>query len=158
MFVDEVGIEVAAGHGGRGCMAFRREKFIPRGGPSGGNGGHGGSVYVVANPHINTLVNYRFKHEFEAERGGNGEGSNCTGRDGKDLELPVPPGTLVFDCSVEGTRVLLGDLAREGDRVLVAQGGRGGLGNAHFATSTNPAPRKVQPGEPGEEKRLRLEL
>src|SRR5215831_15599835 len=97
MFVDEVEIHVAAGAGGRGCMAFRREKFVPRGGPSGGDGGHGGSVYVVASPHINTLVNYRFKKEFDAERGAHGEGSNCTGRDGNDLELPVPPGTLVFD-------------------------------------------------------------
>ncbi len=139
-------------------MAFRREKFVPRGGPSGGDGGHGGSVYIVANPHVNTLVNYRFKHEFDAERGAHGEGSNCTGRNGHDLELAVPPGTLVFDRTDSPEGVLLADLAHEGDRVLVAKGGRGGLGNAHFATSTNRAPRKVQPGEPGEEKLLRLEL
>src|SRR5258705_6273728 len=111
MFVDEVDIHVEAGHGGRGCLAFRREKFVPRAGPSGGDGGHGGSVYIVASPHINTLVNYRFKHEFEAERGAHGEGSNCTGRNGQDLELSVPPGTLVFDVSAGPPGMLLADLA-----------------------------------------------
>jgi GTPase len=158
MFVDEVEVQVAAGHGGRGCLAFRREKFVPRGGPSGGDGGHGGSVYVVANPHVNTLVNYRFTKEFSAERGAHGEGSNCTGRNGGDLELSVPPGTLVHEISPDGSRTLLADLTHEGDRLLVAKGGRGGMGNARFATATNRAPRKVQPGEPGEEKTLRFEL
>ena len=160
MFVDEVDIRVAAGSGGRGCLAFRREKFVPRGGPSGGDGGHGGSVYIVASPHTNTLINYRFHPEFDAERGQHGQGSNRTGSMGADLELPVPIGTLVYEKTGEpgSPLVLLADLAREGDRVLVAKGGRGGMGNARFATSTNRAPRKVQPGEPGEEKHLRLEL
>src|SRR5262249_29931139 len=160
MFVDEVDIHVEAGAGGRGCVAFRREKRVPRGGPSGGDGGPGGSIHAVASPHINTLINYRFHPEFTAARGGHGEGSNCTGRSGADLELAVPIGTLVYEKRTDelsGYR-LLADLAEEGQRVLVAQGGRGGLGNARFATSTNRAPRKVQPGEPGEIKDLRLEL
>ena len=160
MFVDEVDIHVEAGHGGAGCLAFRREKFVPRGGPSGGDGGLGGSVYVVASPHTNTLINYRFHPEFSAERGGHGQGSNCTGRNGEDLELAVPIGTLVYEKTSDESSplILLADLAKEGQRVLVAKGGRGGLGNAHFATSTNRAPRKVQPGEPGEIKDLRLEM
>jgi len=167
LFVDEVDIHVEAGHGGRGCLAFRREKFVPRGGPSGGDGGHGGSVYLVASPHINTLINFRFHPEFEAQRGEHGMGSNCTGHGGADLELAVPIGTLVLekvpenvDEEAEGDSPyrLLADLAEEGQRVLVAKGGRGGMGNARFATSTNRAPRKVQPGEPGEIKDLRLEL
>jgi GTP-binding protein len=160
MFVDEVDIHIAAGDGGRGCLAFRREKRVPRGGPSGGDGGHGGSVYIVASPHTNTLIHYRFHPEFSAPRGGHGEGSNRTGRTGGDLDLPVPIGTLVHEKTDDPAHPyrLLADLAEEGQRVLVAQGGRGGLGNAHFATSTNRAPRKVQPGEPGEVKDLRLEL
>ena len=160
MFVDEVDIHVEAGHGGRGCLAFRREKFVPRGGPSGGDGGHGGSVYVVASPHINTLINFRFHPLFDAQKGANGEGSNCTGHGGANLELAVPIGTLVYEKTADANepRVLLADLAEEGQRVLVAKGGRGGMGNARFATSTNRAPRKVQPGEPGEIKDLRLEL
>ncbi len=160
MFVDEVDIHVEAGHGGRGCLAFRREKFVPRGGPSGGDGGHGGSVYVVASPHINTLINFRFHPLFSAERGQHGQGSNCTGHGGADLDLPVPIGTLVYEKTNDPEQPyrLLADLAEEGSRVLVARGGRGGLGNARFATSTNRAPRKVQPGEPGEIKDLRLEL
>ena len=160
MFVDEVDIHVEAGNGGRGCLAFRREKFVPRGGPSGGDGGHGGSVYVVASPHINTLINFRFHPEFSAERGEHGMGSNRTGHGGADLELPVPIGTLVYEKTGEPDQPmrLVADLAEEGQRVLVAKGGRGGMGNAHFATSTNRAPRKVQPGEPGEIKNLRLEL
>jgi GTP-binding protein len=160
LFVDEVDIHVEAGDGGRGCLAFRREKFVPRGGPSGGDGGHGGSVYVVASAHINTLINFRFHPEFSAQRGAHGQGSNCTGKGGDDLELPVPIGTLVYEKTGEPGEPsrLLADLAEEGQRVLVARGGRGGLGNARFATSTNRAPRKVQPGEPGEIKDLRLEL
>src|SRR3989442_408983 len=160
MFVDEVDIHVAAGHGGRGCLAFRREKFVPRGGPSGGDGGHGGSVYIVASPHTNTLINYRFHPDFTAERGEHGQGSNRTGGSGQDLELAVPIGTLVYakaDAN-EGAFRLLADLAESGQRVLIARGGRGGMGNARFATATNRAPRKVQPGEPGEETTLRLEL
>jgi GTP-binding protein len=160
MFVDEVDIHVEAGHGGRGCLAFRREKFVPRGGPSGGDGGHGGSVYVVASPHINTLINFRFHPEFAAERGEHGMGSNCTGHGGADLELAVPIGTLVYEKTGEPDAPyrLIADLAEEGQRVLVAKGGRGGMGNARFATATNRAPRKVQPGEDGEVKDLRLEL
>jgi GTP-binding protein len=158
MFVDEVDIHVTAGNGGRGCLAFRREKRVPRGGPSGGDGGHGGSIYVVASPHTNTLINYRFHPEFDAERGEHGQGSNRTGQNGASLDLPVPIGTLVYE-KIEGdASLLLADLSHEGDRILVAKGGRGGLGNARFATSTNRAPRKVQPGEAGEEKFLRLEL
>jgi GTP-binding protein len=160
MFVDEVDIHVTAGSGGRGCLAFRREKRVPRGGPSGGDGGHGGSIYVVASHHINTLINYRYHPEFAARRGEHGEGSNRTGHRGADLDLAVPIGTLVYEAT--GDRAdplrLLADLTEANQRVLVARGGRGGLGNAHFATSTNRAPRKVQPGEPGEEKDLRLEL
>ncbi len=160
MFVDEVDIHVEAGSGGRGCLAFRREKFVPRGGPSGGDGGLGGSVFVVASPHTNTLINYRFHPEFSAERGEHGMGSNRTGRNGEHLELAVPIGTLVYEKTGDPGHPLnlLADLAQEGQRVLVAKGGRGGLGNARFATSTNRAPRKVQPGEPGEIKDLRLEL
>jgi GTP-binding protein len=160
MFVDQVDIHVAAGDGGRGCLAFRREKRVPRGGPSGGDGGHGGSVWVVASPHTNTLINYRFHPEFAAERGEHGQGANRTGRTGGDLELAVPIGTLVSEKTADPAAPyrLLADLAEEGQRVLVARGGRGGLGNARFATSTNRAPRKVQPGEPGEIKDLRLEL
>jgi GTP-binding protein len=160
MFVDQVDIHVTAGDGGRGCLAFRREMRVPRGGPSGGDGGHGGSVYVVASPHTSTLINYRFHPEFRAPRGHHGEGSNRTGQSGDDLELAVPVGTLVYERTgggPEGLR-LLADLIEEGQRVLVARGGRGGLGNARFATSTNRAPRKVQPGEPGEDRQLRLEL
>ena len=160
MFVDDVDIHVEAGSGGRGCLAFRREKRVPRGGPSGGDGGPGGSIYIVASPHTNTLINYRFHPEFSAERGDHGQGSNRTGHAGADLELAVPIGTLVLEKTgepEEPTR-LLADLTEEGQRVLVAKGGRGGLGNARFATSTNRAPRKVQPGEPGEVKELRLEL
>jgi GTPase len=160
MFVDQVDIHVTAGDGGRGCLAFRREMRVPRGGPSGGDGGHGGSVHVVASPHTSTLISYRFHPEFKAKRGQHGEGSNRTGQSGSDLELAVPIGTLVYEKTSDPTAPyqLLADLTDEGQRVLVARGGRGGLGNAHFATSTNRAPRKVQPGEPGEDKDLRLEL
>ena len=160
MFVDQVDVHVEAGHGGRGCLAFRRELRVPRGGPSGGDGGHGGSVYVVASPHTNTLINYRFHPEFTADRGRHGEGSNCTGANGDDMELAVPIGTLVYEKTDDPGQPmrLLADLNAEGQRVLVAKGGRGGLGNARFASSTNRAPRKVQPGESGEIKDLRLEL
>ena len=160
MFVDEVDIHVEAGRGGRGCLAFRREKRVPRGGPSGGDGGHGGSVFVVASPHVNTLINFRFHPEFAAGRGAHGEGSNRTGHNGADLDLDVPIGTLVHEKGRDGDQrlTLVADLATEGQRVLVARGGRGGLGNARFASSTNRAPRKTQPGEPGEIKDLRLEL
>src|SRR6266550_413132 len=160
MFVDEVDVHVEAGHGGAGCLAFRREKFVPRGGPSGGDGGLGGSVYVVASPHTNTLITYRFHPEFSAERGDHGQGSNRTGKNGEDLELAVPIGTLVYEktSDPEHPLNLIADLATEGQRVLIAKGGRGGMGNARFASSTNRAPRKTQPGEDGEIKDLRFEM
>ena len=123
MFVDEVDIEVQAGDGGNGCMAFRREKFVPRGGPSGGDGGAGGSVFLVASAHQNTLVNYRFHPEFSAHRGGHGEGSNCTGRDGEDLVLEVPPGTVAYDLGADHELIPLADLTEIGVRVLIAREG-----------------------------------
>jgi GTP-binding protein len=159
VFVDEVDIHIKAGDGGRGSLSFRREKFVPKGGPDGGNGGAGGSVYVVADPHRNTLVHFRFNPDYKAARGGNGAGALRTGRGGRDLEIPVPVGTLVFKIDPEtGEKAQAADLTVVGQRVLLAQGGRGGLGNAHFATSTNRAPRKVQPGEPGQEFDLHLKL
>jgi GTPase len=160
MFVDEVDIRVAAGNGGNGCLAFRREKRVPRGGPSGGDGGQGGSIYVVASAHTNTLINYRFHPEFDAERGQHGMGSNRTGFNGKDLELAVPIGTLVYEKSASSDEpaALLADLNEPGQRVLVAKGGHGGRGNARFASSTNRAPRRHEPGGEGEQKFLRLEL
>jgi GTP-binding protein len=157
MFVDEVDIHVAAGHGGRGALSFRREKFVPRGGPNGGDGGAGGSVYIVARANFNTLLNFRFQKEFTAERGGHGEGSNRTGRRGGDIELPVPIGTVIYEKQGDEL-VQVADLTEEGQRIVIAKGGIGGHGNAHFATSTNRAPRRVQPGLPGEEKDLRLHL
>jgi GTP-binding protein len=158
MFVDEVDIHVQAGDGGNGCLAFRREKFVPRGGPSGGDGGRGGSVFLVASPHQNTLVTYRFHPLFNGERGQHGQGSNCTGSDGSDLILEVPPGTVVYEKGADGELSVLADLAEVGARVMVARGGRGGRGNAAFATSTNRAPRRVEPGEPAEQRDLRLRL
>jgi GTP-binding protein len=158
VFVDEVDIHVAAGHGGRGAMAFRREKFVPRGGPSGGDGGPGGSVFLVVDANLNTLLNYRFQKVFAAGRGGHGEGSNRTGKNGQDIELRVPSGTSVYQRSEAGEYALVADLTEDGQRVLIARGGLGGHGNASFATSTNRAPRKTQPGLPGEEKDLRLHL
>ncbi|HEY6363130.1 MAG TPA: GTPase ObgE [Vicinamibacterales bacterium] len=159
MFVDEVDIHVAAGDGGRGCLSFRREKYVPRGGPDGGDGGHGGSVYVVATPTKNTLVDFRFHPDFTADRGQHGQGSNRTGQTAEDLEIPVPIGTLVFEKdAVSGETRLLGDLAQEGQRILVAQGGRGGRGNARFVSSTNRAPRRTEPGQAGGERLLRLQL
>ena len=157
MFVDEVDIQVLAGNGGNGCMAFRREMRVPRGGPSGGDGGRGGSIYLVASPHQNTLVTYRFHPEFNAERGQHGQGSNCTGYGGADMELEVPPGTVVYDKHGEEL-IPLADLAQVGDRVLVARGGDGGRGNASFATATNRAPRRTEKGWPGEQRTLRLRL
>lgn len=158
MFVDEVDVSVKAGDGGNGCLAFRREKFVPRGGPSGGDGGRGGSVYLTATLHQNTLVNYRFHPEFSARRGTHGQGSNRTGANGDDLTLEVPPGTVVYEKGEDGQLILMADLARAGDRVLVARGGRGGRGNAAFATATNRAPRRTEPGEAGEARGLRLRL
>jgi GTP-binding protein len=155
MFVDEARIEVRAGDGGRGVVSFRREKHVARGGPDGGDGGKGGSIWLVARSNRSTLVDYRYQPRFRAERGRHGEGSRRTGRDGEDLFLAVPPGTVVFD---EATGETLGDLREEGDRLLVARGGRGGRGNARFATSTDQAPRRHEEGGAGEQRRLRLEL
>jgi GTPase len=155
VFVDEAKIYVKAGNGGNGCVAFRREKFVPRGGPSGGDGGHGGSIYLEANPNDNTLLRYRYNREFKADRGRHGEGSNCTGHTGDEMILQVPVGTLVFD---DPSGETLADLATPGQRVLVARGGRGGRGNQHFAKPWHQAPREHEEGQPGEERHLRLEL
>lgn len=155
MFIDEAQITVKAGDGGHGCIAFRREKFVPKGGPSGGDGGNGGNVYIVTNPHENTLLKFRFHHSFRAGRGRHGEGSNRHGRNGEDLEIRVPVGTVVYDSE---TGDMLYDLTQPDARVLIASGGRGGYGNAHFATSVNRAPHRAQDGRVGEEKNLRLEL
>jgi GTP-binding protein len=155
MFVDEAKIAVKAGDGGNGCVAFRREKYVPRGGPSGGDGGRGGSVYLEANPNDNTLLRYRYNRDFKADRGRHGEGSNCTGVSGDDMILKVPVGTLVFDSD---NSELLADLKKPGQRLLVAQGGKGGRGNQHFAKPWHQAPREKEEGEPGEERHLRLEL
>jgi GTP-binding protein len=154
VFVDEAKIFVKAGDGGNGCIAFRREKYVPRGGPSGGDGGHGGNIYLEANPNDNTLLRYRYNREFKADRGRHGEGSNCTGHSGQDMILQVPVGTLVFD--EQGATIA--DLTTAGQRVLIAHGGRGGRGNQHFAKPWHQAPREHEEGFPGEERHLRLEL
>ncbi len=155
MFVDEAKIYVKAGNGGNGCVAFRREKYVPRGGPSGGDGGNGGNVYLEANPNDNTLLRYRYNREFKAGRGRHGEGSNRTGHSAEDLILQVPVGTLAFDDQNGQT---IADLDAPGQRVLVAHGGRGGRGNQHFAKPWHQAPREHEDGFPGEERHLRLEL
>ncbi len=155
MFIDEVIIRVKAGDGGNGCMAFRREKFVPRGGPSGGDGGRGGDVTLVSSEHYNTLLHFRFNPEHKAERGRHGEGSQRTGREGVSIELPVPVGTIVFNAD---TGELLHDFTTSGERFTVARGGRGGKGNQHFATAVHQAPTEHEPGRPGDDKRLRLEL
>src|SRR5216683_6885442 len=155
VFVDEAKIYVKAGNGGNGCVAFRREKFVPRGGPSGGDGGHGGSIYLEANPHDNTLLRYRYNREFKADRGRHGEGSNCSGHAGADMILLVPVGTVVTD---QNTGEQIADLTKPGQRVLVAQGGRGGRGNQHFAKPWHQAPRESEEGVPGQERHLHFEL
>ena len=155
MFIDEARILVKAGDGGNGCLAFRREKYVPRGGPSGGDGGRGGDVVLVADEHENTLLKFRFNPEHKAERGRHGEGSNKTGADGRSIEVDVPVGTVVYD---EETGERLFDFIESGQRFTVARGGRGGRGNARFATSTHQAPTEHEPGRSGDERRLRLEL
>jgi GTP-binding protein len=155
VFIDEVIIRVKAGDGGNGCLAFRREKYVPRGGPSGGDGGRGGDVILVAREGYNTLLHLRYNPEHTAGRGRHGEGSNKTGRDGASVEVPVPVGTVVHDAE---TGEVLHDFTRDGDTFVAARGGRGGRGNARFATSTHQAPTEHEPGQPGEERRLRLEL
>src|SRR3989454_12179940 len=153
MFIDEAKITVKAGNGGHGSIAFRREKFVPKGGPSGGDGGHGGNIYLVADTHENTLLKFRFNHIFRAERGRHGEGSNRQGRSGGDLEIRIPIGTVVYD---DDTGELLHDFTEPNEYVLMAKGGRGGHGNAHFASSSNRAPRRAEDGAAGEEKNLGL--
>ncbi len=155
MFVDRASIAVVAGKGGAGCVSFRREKYVPKGGPDGGDGGGGGSVILLVNPHLRTLLDFQFRARFEAQSGAHGSGNRKSGRSGKDLVVPVPPGTLVLD---ESTGERLADLVEPGARFVAAKGGRGGRGNAHFATPTRRAPRAAQPGRPGEERKLLLEL
>src|SRR5918999_5172455 len=154
-FIDEAKIEVHAGSGGSGAATFRREKYVPRGGPDGGDGGRGGSVWARADRNINTLVDYRFARIHRAKDGERGMGSDCDGRSGSDVELRVPVGTLVRD---EATGELIADLAKDGERALLARGGAGGLGNLHFKSSVNRAPRQFTRGEPGEVRKLKLEL
>ncbi|HXG28143.1 MAG TPA: Obg family GTPase CgtA [Nevskiales bacterium] len=154
-FVDEARVRVEAGDGGNGCVSFRREKFIPFGGPDGGDGGDGGSVWLEADPNLNTLADFRIARVFRGGRGENGRGSDCTGASGADCVVPVPVGTLVYDA---GTRELIGDLTRPRQRLKVAQGGFHGLGNTRFKSSTNRAPRKATAGTPGEKRDLQLEL
>jgi GTP-binding protein len=155
MFIDEAKIRVKAGDGGNGCMAFRREKFVPRGGPSGGDGGHGGDVIMESTQRHNTLIYFRFNPEHKGERGEHGMGSNCTGREGKDTVLKVPVGTELYDAD---TGELIHDFSHPDERLVVAKGGRGGRGNQHFATPTHQAPREHELGRPGEERTYRLEL
>lgn len=154
-FVDEATIKVLAGNGGRGAASFRREKFVPFGGPDGGDGGLGGSVYVIATEGINTLADFRVQRTFRAAHGVAGSGNDCTGAGGADFEIPMPVGTLIYDAD---TQEQLGDLVNVGDRILVAKGGKGGWGNTRFKSSTNRTPRKAQPGLPGEHRTLNLEL
>jgi GTPase len=155
MFIDEAIISVKAGDGGNGCLAFRREKYVPRGGPSGGDGGHGGDVIFVSSENENTLLKFRFNPEHKAQRGRHGEGSNRTGHDGHSITIDVPIGTVVYNADT-GERLF--DFTEAGQTFVAAQGGKGGRGNARFATSTHQAPTEHEPGRPGEERRLRLEL
>ena len=154
-FVDEATIRVNAGNGGHGCLSFRREKYVERGGPDGGDGGHGGSVYLVADPSLNTLADFRVARKFKAESGQGGSGRNKTGRSGTDLEVRVPQGTVIYDVD---TGELICDLTEVGQRQMVAEGGRGGLGNTRFKSSVNRAPRKTTNGTQGEARHLKLEL
>jgi len=154
-FVDEVVIKVQAGHGGNGCLSFRREKSVPFGGPDGGDGGDGGSVYLAASAGVNTMVDFRYIRSYQAKSGESGKGANCTGKSGDDVVLCVPLGTTVMD---EETGEILGDLAQDGQRLLVARGGWHGLGNARYKSSTNRAPRQTSKGTEGEQRSLKLEL
>ncbi len=157
-FIDEATVTVAAGNGGDGIVAWRREKYIPKGGPAGGDGGAGGSVYIEATPELSTLVEFRYKRQFHAEAGKAGGQSNKSGRSAHDLTIPVPVGTIVYRTLEGKSEAFLADLAHPGDRIMVAKGGKGGLGNQHFATSTRQAPRIAYNGEPGERASVRLEL
>jgi GTP-binding protein len=151
-FVDEAEITVFAGNGGNGCISFRREKFIPLGGPDGGDGGDGGSVWLVADENLNTLIDFRHERQFRAQRGQNGMGREMYGKAGEDVEIRVPVGTEVINVA---TDEIIGDLTEHGARLLVARGGKGGMGNVHFKSSVNRAPRKSTPGADGEERDLR---
>jgi GTP-binding protein len=155
MFIDEARIRIKAGDGGNGCMAFRREKFVPKGGPSGGDGGHGGDILMSSSLSHNTLVHFRFNPEHKAQRGGHGLGSNCSGYAGESITLKVPVGTLLYD---DETGALIHDFSRPNETIVIARGGRGGRGNQHFATSTHQAPREHELGRAGEERNYRLEL
>jgi GTP-binding protein len=157
-FIDEVEVSVTGGRGGNGCVSFRREKFVPRGGPDGGDGGRGGGVVLVADENLGTLLDFRIRPELRAPDGGAGQGSNCHGANGEDVVVRVPVGTLVFDLDAPAGAPPAADLARHGARLVVARGGRGGRGNARFATSTRQAPDFATPGRPGQARRLRLEL
>ena len=154
-FFDEARIEVIAGDGGNGVASFRREKFIPKGGPDGGDGGRGGSIYAVADRNLNTLIDFRYTRIFRAQRGENGRGSDCYGKGGEDMVLAMPVGTMISDLD---SGELIADLAHDGARALIAKGGQGGMGNLHFKSSTNRAPRQCTPGEVGQRRELRLEL
>ena len=155
MFLDTATISIASGKGGDGCVSTRREKYVPRGGPDGGNGGRGGSVWLVADPQLGTLLDFRYRRRYEAQDGGKGGGNNRTGRDGDDITIKVPCGTSVYD---EETGELVGDLVEDGDRLLLAEGGKGGKGNWEFRTARNQTPMKATPGRPGVERSLRFEL
>ncbi len=155
IFVDEALIKVNAGHGGHGCLSFRREKFVPRGGPDGGDGGDGGSVYLQANPELNTLIDFRYQRHYKADNGQSGMGSNCTGKKGEDLYIQVPVGTLAYDID---TGELLADIRHQNDQIKIAQGGFHGLGNTRYKSSINRAPRQTSEGTPGEARHIRLEL
>lgn len=154
-FIDEARISIKAGNGGRGCVAFRREKFVPKGGPSGGNGGKGGDVIFMAEARLSSLLDFRYKREYEAGRGGHGEGSLCSGKNGHDLRIKLPVGTVIKDLE---TGEVLADLIEDRQKYVCCLGGRGGKGNAHFKSSTYQAPKFAQPGEEGEERKLQLEL
>ncbi len=154
-FIDQATIRVKAGDGGHGCVAFRREKFVPKGGPSGGDGGTGGSVWIVASKRLNTLYHLQFQREVKAGRGQHGMGSNCSGHDGEDVIIELPVGSVIRD---KATDDIIADLSEDGQRVIVARGGRGGWGNQHFATATRQAPRFAQDGNPGDERELFIEL
>ena len=154
-FIDEARISVKAGDGGNGCISFRHEKYIPKGGPDGGNGARGGSIIIRADRQLNTLLDFKYKHSYQAERGENGRGKDQEGKSGKDVVVKVPLGTLVRDALKKKNII---DMVHDGDEVVIAQGGKGGRGNGEFATATNQAPRYAEPGTPGEERELILEL
>lgn len=158
MFIDYAKIEVTAGKGGNGCLSFRREKFVPKGGPDGGNGGHGGSITVVGDPNVNTLINFRYNKIFRAKNGINGGGNNMTGATGEEYIIPVPLGTVIHDITDPNNKLKIGDITEAGQELVIAKGGAGGKGNTSYVNSINQAPRYTTPGKEGEVKRLELEL